>query len=213
MPVRDFVDAEGRAWKAWDVRPEAIHPATKAEDYLADCYIVGWIVFETASGREKRRLCPWPARWAESTDDELRAMLARADRVPPHKLDAERQVDGKRPPHVGEVEVPPDEDVPDITDLIVVRTIRYPRGRFWAVGVIAHPEGGGAPVLRFTAGMRFIDLKAWPRDWADLPDEQLVELLRLAAPRHQTNRPAGAPDRRWSDSTGDEGTETTETSP
>jgi hypothetical protein len=38
-------------------------------------------------------------------------------------------------------------------------------------------------VLRFTAGTRDIDLRDWPKDWADYPDERLMELMRKAAPR------------------------------
>src|SRR5258708_39794518 len=92
MAVREFTDEHGVAWRAWDIRPEAIHPQTRGEDYLADCYVVGWIVFETASGNEKRRLCPWPTKWARASVGQLREMLARAEPVPRRKLEAERQV-------------------------------------------------------------------------------------------------------------------------
>lgn len=92
MAVREFTDEHGVGWRAWDIRPEAIHPQTRAEDYLADCFTVGWIVFEAAGGNEKRRLCPWPTNWARASAAQLREMLARAERVPPRKLDAERQV-------------------------------------------------------------------------------------------------------------------------
>jgi hypothetical protein len=69
MAVREFSDRNGRPWRAWEVRPEAIHPVTRAEDYLTDCYLVGLIVFETPSGDEKRRLCPWPKNWATFADE------------------------------------------------------------------------------------------------------------------------------------------------
>jgi hypothetical protein len=200
MAVREFTDEQGRSWRAWDIRPDAIHPKTKAEDYLAACYDVGWIVFETLSGNEKRRLCPYPVRWAEATNEELCHMLARAESVAPHKLAAERQTSGEGIATVAKADIPPGEDKLDVTDLEVVRSFRYPGGRLWTVCVITHPEDGGPPVLRFTAGMRSIDLRTWPRDWADFPDDRLVEMLRRASPRApQAPRAADAPRRRWDD--------------
>src|SRR3954470_23615943 len=94
MAVREFVDGHGRDWRAGEIQPEAIHPVTRAEDYLSDCYTVGWLVFETSSGDAKRRLCPYPKAWTRATDTQLRELLASADAVPQRKLDAERQVVG-----------------------------------------------------------------------------------------------------------------------
>ena len=55
-------------------------------------------------------------------------------------------------------------------------------------------------VLRFTAGAREIDLHDWPKDWVDCTDEQLVELLRKAAPRKPGSKPPpNGPRRRWND--------------
>jgi hypothetical protein len=178
MAVREFRDDSGRKWRAWDIKPDEIHPVTRAEDYLADCFVTGWIVFETFSGDEKRRLCPWPMRWTEESEAGLRRLLARAERVPPYR----------------------DKEKPDLTDLGVVRTFRYPGGRLWTVCVVTHPEGGGAPVLRFHAGARHIDLKSWPKAWADKPDDELAVMLRLAAPRPPaTTLPPDTPRRRWND--------------
>jgi hypothetical protein len=82
----------------------------------------------------------------------------------------------------------------------VWRTFRYPGGRFWAVSVVSEPGGGGSPVLRFTAGSRNIDLKKWPEDWADQPDDALIALLRQASPRRESGTPdRGTPRRRWND--------------
>ena len=182
MAVREFSDAGGRSWRAWDIRPESIHPQTKAEDYLTDCFVIGWVVFETTAGDEKRRLCPYPARWATGSDEELCALLGRAEAVPPRKLLAERQTAGETVPGAVPVKIHDVEDKPDVTDLCVVRTFRFPGGRLWTVGEMTHPEDGGPPVLRFTAGRRIIDLKTWPKDWADAPDERLVDMLRVAGP-------------------------------
>ena len=90
-------------------------------------------------------------------------------------------------------------DEPDVTDLEVVRTFRYPGGHFWTVSVVMHPEHGGAPMLRFSAGNRSIDLAKWPKDWTDQPDEALVAMLRRAAPKRDRSPAPGAPRRRWDD--------------
>jgi len=198
MAFREFRDESGREWRAWDIKPEEIHPVTKAEDYLADCYVTGWIVFETVKGDEKRRLCPWPMNWAELGEDDLRQLLTRAEVIPPYRVRQDRVSRVQPKP----TEISPDEleaDPPDLTDLEVIRTFRYPGGRFWTVCVVPHPEDGGPPVLRFQSGVRFIDMRAWPKDWADHPDDQLVWMLRRAAPRRSNPPPEGITPRRWDD--------------
>jgi len=198
MAVREFRDDSGREWRAWDIKPEEIHPVTKGEDYLADCYVTGWIVFETRAGDEKRRLCPWPMNWADASDDQLRKLLKRAQVIPPYRLRSDRvpRVQSR----LSEISIDELEaDPPDVTDLEVIRTFRYPGGRFWSVCVVQHPEDNGPPVLRFQSGVRFFDLRSWPRDWADHPDEELVLMLRSAAPRRPTQPPEGVTPRRWDD--------------
>jgi hypothetical protein len=200
MAVREFADTSGTRWKAWDITPESIHPQTRAEDYLADCFQLGWLVFESSSGEQKRRLCPYPPRWAEGTDADLLSLLNRSEEVPPLKLNAQRQTTGQSYDDRSLTGASDAETKPDVTDLQVVRTFRYPGGRFWTVSVLAHPDDGRPPRLHFSAGMRSIDLWSWPRDWPDYPDERLVELLRDGAPRLTTSPPEpGAPRRRWDD--------------
>ena len=70
-----------------------------------------------------------------------------------------------------------------MADMAVVRSFRYPGGRVWTVSVTPHPTTPNARVLRFSAGARSIDIEDWPSDWADQPDEQLITMLRQAAPR------------------------------
>jgi hypothetical protein len=198
MAVREFRDDSGRDWRAWEIKPEAIHPATKSEDWLADCYITGWIVFETLSGDEKRRLCPWPIRWMDESEVGLRELLKRAELVPPYRVKADRW-SGPQPAFADTSKLADSPDV-DITDLNVVRTFRYPGGRYWTVAVVTHPEDGGPPVLRFTAGARWIDFRNWRKDWLDQPDDVLVSMLRQSEPRRGSARPLpGAPRRRWDD--------------
>lgn len=198
MAVRDFTDGSGARWRAWDVTPTRIVPATKGEDYLAAIYQTGWIVFESASGGEKRRLSMVPAGWGDASDEELRSLLARAEMVSAQRVQYDRQMR-----HAADREVPRmpgGGGAPDLSDLQVIRTFRYPGGRYWTVCVMKHPEEGGPPMLRFTSGARNIDLETWPRDWADYPEERLVELLRSGAPRLDAGPPPpGAPARRWTD--------------
>lgn len=198
MAVREF-KGEGKDWRAWEIRPEKIHPVTKSEDYLSDCYVTGWLVFETKSGDEKRRLCPYPTAWSRATDGQLAALLDGADPVPARKLQAERQVVSDTSGMTKPVDVPPEDDKLDITDLPVVRSFKYPGGRLWTVCVVQYPEDAGPPTLRFTAGSRYLDMRPWPKDWVDAPDDRLVELIRVAAPRPATTPPAGKSARRFND--------------
>ena len=200
MPVREFTDEGGREWRAWDIKPQEIHPATRGEDYLAECYITGWIVFETISGDEKRRLCPWPINWFDESEQGLRTLLSMAEIVPAHRVRSQRLS--------GEWEDAADiagdmsavTDAPDVTDLHVVRSFRYPGGRWWMVTVVRDLENERSPVLRFSAGARSIDLRKWRRDWADQPDDALIAMLRRGAPRKEAGPPDPyAPRRRWDD--------------
>jgi hypothetical protein len=198
MAVREFDGPDGTPWRTWEIKPESIHPITRAEDYLSDCFTTGWLVFETRSGDEKRRLCPYPTRWLRASDNQLRQLLDIAEAVPTRKLEVERRV--ADPSSTGKpVTVPPEDDKLDITDIPVVRSFKYPGGRLWSVCVIEHPEDGGKPALRFTAGSRFFDMRPWPKDWVDVPDAGLIEMLRAAAPRPPTTPPPGVSRRRFND--------------
>ena len=215
MPTREFSDALGVSWRVWDVKPDDLNPRTQDETYLAQLYVTGWMVFENAAGDDKRRLYPIPTGWEDLPDAELEVLLQKAEVVPDRKLKSEKRARGDAavkamdeaaefaekavdaPEQVRDV---PREETPDVTDLAVLRTFRYPGGRIWAVCVIQHPDEGGPPVLQFAAGMRRINLANWPKDWADYPDEELVNLLRRSAPRPRTEPPTGdTPQRRWDD--------------
>lgn len=178
MAVREFHDATGSRWRVWSVTPEAIHPVTRAEDYLADCYQLGWLVFESTTGDKKRRLCPFPQNWERRDELGLQQLLMKADVVPT-------------------VVVP--EGRPDLTDLEVVRTFRYPGGSVWTVRLTSPPERGNGAVLRFTAGARSLDLVQWPPNWPDLPDDGLIALLRRAGRRAWMLSTPETPRRRYDD--------------
>lgn len=214
MAVRDFTDSAGREWRAWDVAPDELNARTKDEDYLAQLYHTGWIVFETLDGDDKRRLYPIPTGWAELPDAELAVLLAKAEKVPQRKLRTEKDARGQAavdamrqaadfsdsalddPERARKIAR---EETPDVTDLNVWRTFRYPGGRIWVVTVV-QDHGTPSAVLRFTAGARDINLRDWPKDWPDYSDDQLVALLRHASPRAPGSKPLpNGPRRRWDD--------------
>ena len=212
MAVREFRDSMGRDWRAWDIAPDELSPRTRDEDYLAELYHTGWVVFETVAGDDKRRLYPVPKGWSQLPPAELEVLLQKAEVVPPRKLRSEQRAKGqaaadamKRAAELTEHALDSPEaagqmareETPDVTDLSVVRSFRYPGGRIWAVCVVQNIDGS-MPVLRFTAGARSIDLRDWPKDWADREDDDLVALLRRASPRQQRGTPpAGVSPRRW----------------
>lgn len=160
MPVREFVDSTGTEWRAWEVTPDAIYPPTRGEDYLADCYQLGWVILETKGGERRVRLCPIPRDWQRLSSTEIEALLPQAEVLPA------RTASGRS----------------TMADVAVVRSFRYPGGRVWTASLTAHPTRQGARVLRFSGGARVIDVANWPSDWADQPDEQLAALLRRVAP-------------------------------
>ncbi len=206
MAVREFMDTEGRQWRAWDITPESIHPQTKIEDYLADCYQDGWVVFEAFDGSDKRRLYPPPRGWDGLPDGELLRLLARAERIPLTKLARQRTVVGETPTSMPKWTRRPDDYSPsaesaiDVTDLRVVRSFLYPGGRLWSVSLAPNAMGTGGQVLRFSAGARHLDVEHYPRDWPDYPDERLIDLLRSAGVRRPgSTPPAGMEGRRYTD--------------
>jgi hypothetical protein len=69
MAYREFTDEDGTSWRAWDTYPGSaanVRPGFEG----------GWLGFECEA--ERRRLAPVPDGWEEASDDDLRAMLARA---------------------------------------------------------------------------------------------------------------------------------------
>jgi hypothetical protein len=188
MALREFTDNDGRAWRAWDITPEKMHPSTRAEDYLQGV-LDGWLVFEAVDGHAKARLYPIPGMWAEADEAELRSMLHRADpvREPPDRKSGPtrstpaKEGEGSPVTWAGDREMPPSG-----TPSVAVRTFRYPAGRVWSVAEWTAPEtasGGSRVVLRFSSGSRTLDLESFPGDWIGYSDERLINLLCTAFPR------------------------------
>lgn len=96
MAYREFTDADGVRWEAWDVHPthverrlaEAAEGAPDRERRVADQgarmqvrpeFAHGWLAFQ--SRHERRRLAPAPVGWEELDDDALGRLCAQADRI------------------------------------------------------------------------------------------------------------------------------------
>lgn len=99
MAYREFTDAEGTVWTAWDVPPWRVFaPARSYEErrlsdtpgYQPERRVSsdrrrsragamserGWVCFEGAG--EKRRLAPTPAGWDQASEAELANLCRRA---------------------------------------------------------------------------------------------------------------------------------------
>jgi hypothetical protein len=155
------VDSAGTEWRAWEVTPDAIYPPTRGEDYLADCYQLGWVVMETKKGERRLRICPIPRDWHLLPTEALEELLGRGEVLPARTASARGSMAD-----------------------VAVRTFRYPGGRVWTASLTPHPTEPSRRVLRFSAGARSIDVADWPPDWAEQSDEELVALLQRTAPRH-----------------------------
>jgi hypothetical protein len=98
MTHRRIQDSEGRRWDIWEVYPSAVERRMSGEHKVIppngeagrrsrrEYRVVvphqlqdGWLAFQ--AGEERRRLTPIPERWATYSDTELRALLARAERI------------------------------------------------------------------------------------------------------------------------------------
>jgi hypothetical protein len=219
MGLREFTDEEGRRWRAWDIVPDQMHPATRHEDYMQG-FLDGWLAFETLDGSERARLTPVPIRWEEGSEEQLRALLARAERAGPRprrprpsSRERGEEEEATRPTAAtaggewsGNWPALPAERGPS-APAGTIRTFRYPGGRFWTVyeHVTELPAPGATGVmrprvvLRFTSGARSLDLLAWPADWYRHSDGELAELLWRAFPRDPSSHPTGPHRRRRSD--------------
>lgn len=105
MAYREFTDAGGTSWRAWDTYPGSaanVRPGFEG----------GWLGFECDA--ERRRLAPVPAGWEEASDADLRAMLARAQpnrpaRATPAERDPAEDAPAAAAPSAA-ADVPPSDD-------------------------------------------------------------------------------------------------------
>ncbi len=72
MPFRDFVDDDGRRWRAWGAYPSS-HQLGR------DTLLGGWLCFE--SGGERRHVAPLPVNWQLMSDEAMRVALNSAEVV------------------------------------------------------------------------------------------------------------------------------------
>jgi hypothetical protein len=192
MALREFTDRAGRQWRVWDVTAEAIHPATRGEDYMRD-YLGGWLAFESADGLAKCRLTPIPKDWATASVAELERWL--------HEAETVRGDRGSGPHGRASAEVASNPRLGAVLRA-PVRTFRFPGGRFWTVTECAAGTTGGSDgseprrVLRFMSGSRALDLTSWPPDWASRSDSDLADLLTASFPRHSADSDESARRRR-----------------
>ena len=195
MALRDFSDRAGRQWRVWDVTADAIHPATRGEDYMRD-YLQGWLAFESADGLAKCRLTPIPKDWASASVAQLEQWLHDAETVRGERSSGSH---GRASAEVvSHPQLTVDMRAP-------VRTFRFPGGRFWTVTECAASmttradEAEPHRVLRFMSGSRALDLTSWPSDWASRSDAELAELLTASFPRHSEESDEVAQRRRGTD--------------
>ena len=186
MSLREFTDSEGRAWRAWDVRQENIHPATRAEDYMLE-YLEGWVAFESMDGQAKCRLHPIPKHWEDATREQLLLWLRAAE---PVRGDRASGPHGRTASEVV-AKIASGAERPRSP----ARTFRFPSGRYWSVAEWTTTFDkekalrADRAVLRFTSGRRSLDLTAWPSDWQKLTDEELASLLSRGFPRPSQPNP------------------------
>lgn len=73
MPILEFIDSTGVAWRVWNTVPSA-------RTTLSGEFERGWLTFESAAGL--RRLAPVPQGWERAQADKLELMCRAASEVP-----------------------------------------------------------------------------------------------------------------------------------
>jgi hypothetical protein len=80
MAHRLVIDAGGRAWNVWSVRPD--DAIGRGALTVAPQYANGWLAFERADAggeaAEKRRIAPVPSDWEGAPDEAVLSLLEAA---------------------------------------------------------------------------------------------------------------------------------------
>jgi hypothetical protein len=84
MPILEFVDSNGVAWRVWNTVPTT---RTSRSGELER----GWLTFESAAGL--RRLAPIPPNWEVATLDRLELMCRAASEVPRRTRDSDKPME------------------------------------------------------------------------------------------------------------------------
>ena len=222
MALREFRDGKGTAWKVWGVTPDSLDKRTTAEDYMRD-WQDGWLCFECTDSR--RRLATFPPGWEELPDDELEALLSRAQvvkRREPEETTGEFRKSPERGSLVMAAPVaetaapaPPRPESARMTPVSSSATTHSRilvdhRGRKFVAGLyrISPRAGSGnsgkvptspGTVLRFISGSIVLDLDDWPDDWDRYTDAQFARLLDRAQPADSASIAESLPLRRQTD--------------
>jgi hypothetical protein len=205
MALREFTDQNGVAWKVWDISPAEVSQRLKDEKLFIG-YELGWLIFESADGELRRRLCPCPPGWEDGTDDDLERLCQEGEPVAPRSripdaADVEPGRASALDEEVARVSVSAREQAeePPSARRRNLRTFQYPGGRIWTVGVLGvSSDQGMRDVLRFACGAHSVELAEWPDDWERFSDAQLAELLSAGAPA-RADVPNSTPHRRRRD--------------
>jgi hypothetical protein len=83
--LREFLDAAGKEWRVWEVKPGASGRPTNPERYLGE-YFKGWLAFECLGDEARKRLPDYPTEWFRMTEADLDQLLPRAVDVPKRRL-------------------------------------------------------------------------------------------------------------------------------
>src|SRR5437867_9597055 len=178
MASREFTDSDGVVWHVWDVTPEHLHPATKAEDFM-EPWVGGWLAFESATGRKRRLQAPYPSRWMEYDLAKLEMLCRAATPV------------GTRRKNTPQEQLAITEKKAEVEERAEAeRTFVSPRGRTWTLRLheSLRQDGTTETVLRFTSGDSVVDLNDWPENWKKLSPEELAVLLLDAEPPRRLER-------------------------
>jgi hypothetical protein len=190
MAVREFTDSTGIEWRVWDVTPQHMHPATRAEDFMGNLQD-GWLVFETATGK-RRMEAPYPGDWISLPLAGLEELCRRA--APVVRRGTQSTTGQQRAAQAAELEAGA------IRNAGAQVTFRSPGGREWTVRIHECTDRAGSEqmVLRFTTEDIVVELSRWPANWQSATTEQFGLMLLDANPPRR--RPKGeGPQRRRDD--------------